>query len=448
MKVKNFCSLVWLILAASAAFAQTTAFTYQGKLTDAGNPANGNFDLQFKLFDTPTIGTGTQAGATFVRNPVTVSAGVFTVTLDFSANVFDGAARYLEIGVRPAGNANPYTILAPRQPVTSTPYAIQTLNAQQLGGVAASEYITNTNLGTNVIRNQTTLQTPANFNISGNGFVGGNLGVGTTNPLSKLMVLTPSFSYGFTHTNGTSTVGSYVDTTGGWLGTRSNHPLHFFTNGSLQQMTLATNGHFGIGTITPTAKLTVSGSGVFNSSTAARFDLFNTVSGNGFLQNVTDGGLFQIATTAGSTRMVIDPNGNVGVGTAAPQAKLQIAGTGTNGFTLGVEGNVTQNREKGGFAKAMVYVNGDGTILRCYNGLTGASTGNCGFAVTHLGIGNHDITTPFQINDRFYSVSVNSGFPYASVSFQVLHSALLRVSTFTVGEPAEGSDRPFMLIVY
>lgn len=29
--------------------AQTTAFTYQGKLTDAGNPANGNYDyLRFQ----------------------------------------------------------------------------------------------------------------------------------------------------------------------------------------------------------------------------------------------------------------------------------------------------------------------------------------------------------------------------------------------------------------
>jgi hypothetical protein len=123
--------------------AQTTAFTYQGKLTDGGNPANGSYDLQFKLFDALT--SGTQQGVTLVRNPVAASAGVFTVTLDFGANVFSGAARYLEISVRPAGcvppNCAAFTILSPRQPITSSPYAIQTLNAQQLGGVDASQYL-------------------------------------------------------------------------------------------------------------------------------------------------------------------------------------------------------------------------------------------------------------------------------------------------------------------
>src|SRR5437868_1744111 len=38
-------------LNASAAFAQTTSFTYQGRLTDGGTAANGNYDLQFVLFD-------------------------------------------------------------------------------------------------------------------------------------------------------------------------------------------------------------------------------------------------------------------------------------------------------------------------------------------------------------------------------------------------------------
>ena len=94
-KGRPFLSLASaLLLAASAAPAQTAAFTYQGKLTDAGNPANGNYDLQFKLFDTPAVSSGTQAGGTLVRNPMVASAGIFPVTLDFGANVFTGADRY------------------------------------------------------------------------------------------------------------------------------------------------------------------------------------------------------------------------------------------------------------------------------------------------------------------------------------------------------------------
>lgn len=165
-----FCLL--LGYCAPVLWAQTTTFTYQGRLAVAGNPANGDYDLQFKLFDTPNVGTGTQQGLTLIRTPVLVSAGAFSVMLDFGANVFDGMARYLEIGVRPQGSADPYTLLNPRQAITSTPYAIRSLtaaNATQLGGVAASGFIQNT----------TTPQT-ADFNISGNGSIGGNLTVSGT----------------------------------------------------------------------------------------------------------------------------------------------------------------------------------------------------------------------------------------------------------------------------
>jgi hypothetical protein len=48
---------LWL-LAARPAFAQTASFTYEGRLTQAGNPVTGIFDLQCKLFDTANVGAG------------------------------------------------------------------------------------------------------------------------------------------------------------------------------------------------------------------------------------------------------------------------------------------------------------------------------------------------------------------------------------------------------
>jgi hypothetical protein len=47
---------------------------------------------------------------------------------------------------------------------------------------------------------------------------------------------------GFVHTNGTVIVESYIGGAGGWFGTRTNHPLRFYTNNSSARMTLNTDG--------------------------------------------------------------------------------------------------------------------------------------------------------------------------------------------------------------
>jgi len=43
--------ILTIVLSGGAIFGQTSGFTYQGRLTDGGTPANGNYDLQFVLFD-------------------------------------------------------------------------------------------------------------------------------------------------------------------------------------------------------------------------------------------------------------------------------------------------------------------------------------------------------------------------------------------------------------
>jgi Chaperone of endosialidase/Head domain of trimeric autotransporter adhesin len=169
--------IFWLSLlaweaVASAAPAQSTAFNYQGKLTEGGIAANGPYDFQFKLFD--AVSGGTQQGASVTQPTVQVSGGVFTVQLDFGALVFDGSARYLEIGVRPASSGNPYAVLAPRQPITATPYAIQTLNATQLGGLPASRYVATDANG--------------NINIGGNGTAGGTLSGNVINATTQFNI--------------------------------------------------------------------------------------------------------------------------------------------------------------------------------------------------------------------------------------------------------------------
>src|SRR5436190_23361549 len=104
-KVNLRTSLLIAILflcADAAALAQGTAFTYQGKLADTGAPANGNYDFEFKLFDTATVGTGSQQGGTLQRLNATIANGAFNVSLDFGAcaSCFTGADRFLEISVK------------------------------------------------------------------------------------------------------------------------------------------------------------------------------------------------------------------------------------------------------------------------------------------------------------------------------------------------------------
>ncbi len=103
-------------------FAQGTAFTYQGRLDNGGAPASGIYDLRFAIFD--AAGGGSLVAGP-LTNPVTaLSNGLFTVSLDFGATVFDGGDRFLEIGVRPGASSGPYTTVTPRQRINPTPYAI------------------------------------------------------------------------------------------------------------------------------------------------------------------------------------------------------------------------------------------------------------------------------------------------------------------------------------
>jgi hypothetical protein len=98
-----------------------TAFTYQGRLTDAGSPANGSYDLQLVLRDAAS--GGAQVGPTLDRDDVVVTNGLFTVSLDFGT-VFAGAKRWLEVRVRPGASTGAYTPLAPLQELTPGPNTV------------------------------------------------------------------------------------------------------------------------------------------------------------------------------------------------------------------------------------------------------------------------------------------------------------------------------------
>ena len=107
----------------STAWSETT-FTYQGRLGSAGQPAEGNHDFVFRLYDMEI--NGVQIGSDLPVDSVLVSSGIFAVPLDFGDAPFNSNPRWLEIDVRESGGGM-YTTLAPRQRVGAAPFAIETL---------------------------------------------------------------------------------------------------------------------------------------------------------------------------------------------------------------------------------------------------------------------------------------------------------------------------------
>jgi hypothetical protein len=73
--------------------AQTTAFNYQGKLTDTGTPQS-KYQMQFKLFIALT--GDSQIGAILANSWVAINQGTLVVLLDFTSTVFSGADRFLQ----------------------------------------------------------------------------------------------------------------------------------------------------------------------------------------------------------------------------------------------------------------------------------------------------------------------------------------------------------------
>jgi hypothetical protein len=112
-----------------------TAFTYQGRLSDGGNPAGGNYDFRFRLALDPQ--GNNYAGSPVLSNGVPVSGGLFTVSLDFGS-VFTGSNYWLEVDVRTNG-ATAYSSLTPLQTLSPVPYALFALTPAGPAGAAGPQ---------------------------------------------------------------------------------------------------------------------------------------------------------------------------------------------------------------------------------------------------------------------------------------------------------------------
>lgn len=442
MKYRSIAVTILVAVFAIAANAQNTQFTYQGSLKDGAAAANGNYDFQVGLFQTALGGT---ALATQEITNVPVANGIFTLVLDFGLNFSTPGARRLEISARPVGSPT-YTILTPRQPVLSVPYAMKSIdaanavsantatvattanNALALGGTAANQYVLTTDTRMTDARNplpgsdhyiqNTNNQQSADFNIDGNGMLAGTLTAGdvsagtvsatgalsgsqvniganrvlyASNIIPQLLVVglgagtnttgTDNTFFGngagqLTTTGGsnsffgrlagnsnTASSNSFFGTESGFGNTSGTRNAYFGFNTGRNNQTANDNTHVGYraGFFNTASSNSFFGSGAGDSATTGALNTFvghnagttiNTGASNsalgasadfssGALSNATAIGARALATQ--SNTMVLGAingvngataNTNVGIGTSAPTARLEVNGGGGNALAI------------------------------------------------------------------------------------------------------------------
>jgi hypothetical protein len=398
--MKQTCSRLAILSVALATFGLHatpvgTAFTYQGRLTVGANPANGTYYMYFSLYD---AASGGNLVASQPTNTVSVTSGLFTVDLDFGPVPFDGSERWLQINVRTNGGVA--VDLSQRTRLAPAPHAIyaSTSGTVANGAIYATQLATlgSPSPGQVLGYNGSSLvwQTAGGSGpwLSNNSDVyynGGNVGIGTTSP--------STYGHGGTaeilevHNSGTavhsqahlmlysgvnsianSSIGTITWAQPGGMAahiaalTRSATPgtaagsLMFGTRGaadpaSIVRMVIQDSGNVGIGTTSPQAKLHVQG----NQTTTGNLNVGGDVVASSHsvqFDNVSDhhqwsmesqspGNLqfvhsFQNDLTGifGSENLLtMTTHGNIGIGTANPQAKLHVIGTvnATAGVVIG-----------------------------------------------------------------------------------------------------------------
>jgi len=338
----RFCAILLVIGTALCALAPAAAavvpnhINFQGTLADSGgNGITGTRSLQFHLYADSVGGT---ALWNETHSSVTVTDGLFHVSLgtiqSFPDTLFSGQDLWLETTV---GSET----LSPREKVATVPYAFLSQNANNVSWADSSYYAAVSDTASYALEASADLDWVL---IDNNVYrLSGNVGIGISGPAEKLDVDGTVQMAGFKM--GTGASDGYIltcDTSGtgtwqpGLAGSGTANYIPKFTGAlALGNSNIYQNGTYvGINMTNPSSELSLYGS-------AGQLRIYNPATGtgyNGFVlgfvtDNSLDVGVWNRETgslrfgTNDAERILIESDGDVGIGTSTPGYKLDVNGT-------------------------------------------------------------------------------------------------------------------------